>query len=160
LSTFKLANYEDKPDPVTTPVTASDKAPNGAPTTMVDNVETSEITIRGSIAEIVAKSLYSIFPNIETVSQEHHGHIYTMTVPKLSVESILVVTLAKETIVNDPVTSLRLANTPNALVFIDMQGQQVDSKEESWFYLNLYNEQYFSITALTNKVASLCTTLP
>lgn len=158
MTTINLADYEDKPAPEAEPAIGAAVTPD--PTTgaapVVDTVETSEITIRGSISEIVAKSLYSIFPNIETVSQETRGTHIHMTVPKLSVEKLAIVTMSRESIISDPVSSLREANVPGAIVYIDMQGRSVHSKQESWFYLNLANEQYYSISALSSKVASLC----
>ena len=157
MATFNLTDYEDKvtpPEPadVSSGAAGEDQVTKPTP----DTVETSEITVRGSISEIVAKSLYSIFPNIETVSQETHGTSIQMTVPKMSVEKLSIVTMSRESIIGDPVTSLRTANVPGALVYIDMHGRSVHSAQESWFYLNLANEQYYSISALTNKVASLC----
>lgn len=158
MATFNLTDYEDKADTPSEEVGSSTDTPTGGPTSapVADTVETSEITVRGSISEIVAKSLYSIFPNVETVSQENHGTSIQMTVPKMSVEKLSIVTMSRESIISDPVTSLRTANVPGALVYIDMHGRSVHSAQESWFYLNLANEQYYSISALTNKVASLC----
>ena len=154
MTTFNSANYiEPEKPPVESIDTPVDQKQEPE---LVNTVETSEVLVQGTIAEIVARSLYGIFPNVQTISQEKHGNEIRLSVPRLSRPSVHIVALSRESIISDPVGSLRAANTPDALLYIDMQGMSATSKEESWFYLNVSNEQYFSLLSLTAKVQSLC----
>lgn len=160
MTTFNLSNYEDKSKQSSPEQNASvDQADqkDTSDTNKIENsIDTSEIQITGSVSEIVAKSLYSIFPNVETISQEKHDGMIKLTTPKLSKDVLCIIALSKESIIESPVESLRLANTPGALLYIDTQSLPVNSKQESWFYLNVSNEQYFAIDSLVSKVKSLC----
>jgi len=158
VTTFNSANYHDAapgaaPEPIESINTPVDQNTDPA---MINTVETSEVLVQGSVSEIVAKSLYGIFPNVKTISEESAGSGIRLSVPKLSVPSVTIIALSQEAIRSDPVSSLRAANTPGALLFIDMQGRTASSKEESWFYINVSNEQYFSLATLTQQVQRLC----
>jgi len=158
VTTFNSANYHDAapgaaPEPAESINTPVDQNTDPA---LINTVETSEVLVQGSVSEIVAKSLYGIFPNVKTISEESASSGIRLSVPKLSVPSVTIIALSQEAIRSDPVSSLRAANTPGALLFIDMQGRTASSKEESWFYMNVSNEQYFSLATLTQQVQRLC----
>jgi len=156
MTTFKLANYDDtiKEEQVEN---KEQQVPDNTEKNIKkdeEDISTIDITINGSIAEIVAKSLYKIFPNTSSISQEHINDNIVIRVPSNDKTNIKIVTLTQEEIINSPLKSLRKANTKDSIVYISTE--TIYSKEENWFYLNISNEHYFTINSIINKVKYTC----
>lgn len=166
MTTFNLKNYDDTPTKPNETQVAADTADtettgpvastnvegnisNDAASTETD-INKIEITITGSLSEAVAKSLYKVFPNIQTISQEEHGSVIHLQLPSINSKQINIVAISKEDIVTNPVESLRLANTKDSVAFISNNQMPVNTKEEEWFYTNLSNEHYFHLSLLKN----------